>query len=100
MRIAIITENFLPKLDGVTRTLAMLLEYLQANDHQALLLGVGKEPAFTCPGLPGPGSPPLPPGDRRRWTSLCRNATITGGCSSHFHWLSERRCAGGCLCFG
>jgi len=39
MRIAIITENFLPKLDGVTRTLAMLLEYLQANGHQALLLG-------------------------------------------------------------
>lgn len=39
MRIAIITENFLPKLDGVTRTLARLLEYLQANGHQALLLG-------------------------------------------------------------
>jgi len=39
MRVAIITENFLPKLDGVTRTLAMLLEYLEANDHQALLLG-------------------------------------------------------------
>ena len=39
MQVAIITENFLPKLDGVTRTLAMLLEYLQANDHQALLLG-------------------------------------------------------------
>jgi len=39
MRIAIITENFLPKLDGVTRTLARLLEYLQENQHQALLLG-------------------------------------------------------------
>lgn len=39
MRVAIITENFLPKLDGVTRTLARLLEYLQANGHQALLLG-------------------------------------------------------------
>ena len=39
MRVAIITENFLPKLDGVTRTLAILLEYLQANGHQALLLG-------------------------------------------------------------
>lgn len=39
MRIAIITENFLPKLDGVTRTLAHLLEYLQANGHRALLLG-------------------------------------------------------------
>jgi glycosyltransferase involved in cell wall biosynthesis len=39
MRIAIITENFLPKLDGVTHTLARLLEYLQGNQHQALLLG-------------------------------------------------------------
>lgn len=39
MRIAIITENFLPKLDGVTRTLARLLEYLQISGHRALLLG-------------------------------------------------------------
>jgi glycosyltransferase involved in cell wall biosynthesis len=39
MRIAIITENFLPKMDGVTRTLGRLLEHLQANGHQALLLG-------------------------------------------------------------
>jgi glycosyltransferase involved in cell wall biosynthesis len=39
MRIAIITENFLPKLDGVTRTLARLLQHLQTQGHQALLLG-------------------------------------------------------------
>jgi glycosyltransferase involved in cell wall biosynthesis len=39
MRIAIITENFLPKLDGVTRTLARLLEHLQITGHQVLLLG-------------------------------------------------------------
>jgi glycosyltransferase involved in cell wall biosynthesis len=39
MRVAIITENFLPKLDGVTRTLTRLLEHLQTNGHQALLLG-------------------------------------------------------------
>lgn len=39
MRVAIITENFLPKLDGVTRTLARLLEYLQNQGHKALLLG-------------------------------------------------------------
>lgn len=39
MRVAIITENFLPKLDGVTRTLARLLEHLEANGDQALLLG-------------------------------------------------------------
>jgi glycosyltransferase involved in cell wall biosynthesis len=39
MRVAIIPENFLPKLDGVTRTLAMLLEHLHAGGHQVLLLG-------------------------------------------------------------
>ena len=39
MRVAIITENFLPKLDGVTRTLARLLEHLQMGGHRALLLG-------------------------------------------------------------
>ncbi len=39
MRVAIITENFLPKLDGVTRTLARLLEHLEVTGHQALLLG-------------------------------------------------------------
>jgi glycosyltransferase involved in cell wall biosynthesis len=39
MRVAIITENFLPKLDGVTRTLAKLLSHLEASGHRALLLG-------------------------------------------------------------
>jgi hypothetical protein len=39
LRIAIVTENFLPKIDGVTRTLAMLLEHLQAEGHEALVLG-------------------------------------------------------------
>ena len=39
MRVALITENFLPKLDGVTRTNAMLLEHLQAHDHQAIVFG-------------------------------------------------------------
>ncbi|SCV70491.1 BQ2448_1885 [Microbotryum intermedium] len=39
LRIAIVTENFLPKVDGVTRTLAMLLEHLQKEGHEALVLG-------------------------------------------------------------
>jgi glycosyltransferase involved in cell wall biosynthesis len=39
MRIAIITENFLPKVDGVTRTLARLLEHLSITDHEVILLG-------------------------------------------------------------
>ncbi|KAL8279033.1 hypothetical protein RQP46_008491 [Phenoliferia psychrophenolica] len=39
LRIAIISENFLPKVDGVTRTLAMLLEHLQLEGHTALVMG-------------------------------------------------------------
>ncbi len=39
MKVAIITENFLHKLDGVTRTLARLLEHLEGGGHEALLLG-------------------------------------------------------------
>ena len=66
MRVAIITENFLPKLDGVTRTLARLLEHLHANGHQALLLGpesgmvqyAGAEVIGTA-GLPLPFYPEL-----------------------------------------
>ncbi|WFD29309.1 hypothetical protein MSPP1_000317 [Malassezia sp. CBS 17886] len=33
------TENFLPKIDGVTRTLARLLEHLHDEGHEALVLG-------------------------------------------------------------
>ncbi len=66
MRIAIITENFLPKLDGVTRTLARLLEHLQSTGHEALLLGpdsgmdhyAGAELVGTA-GLPLPFYPEL-----------------------------------------
>ncbi len=66
MRVVIITENFLPKLDGVTRTLARLLEHLQASGHQALLLGpesgmvqyAGAEVVGTA-GLPLPFYPEL-----------------------------------------
>jgi len=66
MRVAIITENFLPKLDGVTHTLARLLEHLQATGHEALLLGpesgmeqyAGAELVGTA-GLPLPFYPEL-----------------------------------------
>jgi glycosyltransferase involved in cell wall biosynthesis len=66
MRVAIITENFLPKLDGVTRTLARLLEHLHMSGHQALLLGpesgmeqyAGAEVVGTA-GLPFPFYPEL-----------------------------------------
>ncbi|WWC66126.1 uncharacterized protein I206_100026 [Kwoniella pini CBS 10737] len=39
LRIVIVTENFLPKVDGVTRTLSRLLEHLQTQGHECILLG-------------------------------------------------------------
>ncbi|SNX81478.1 uncharacterized protein MEPE_00183 [Melanopsichium pennsylvanicum] len=39
LRVVIITENFLPKVDGVTRTLARLLEHLNNEGHEAMVLG-------------------------------------------------------------
>ena len=33
------TENFLPKIDGVTRTLARLLDHLRQQKHDALIIG-------------------------------------------------------------
>lgn len=39
LRVAFVTENFLPKIDGVTRTLARLLEHLHAEGNEALVLG-------------------------------------------------------------
>lgn len=45
MRVAVFAENFLPKLDGVTRTLAMLLEHLERRGHQTLLFAPVGAPA-------------------------------------------------------
>jgi glycosyltransferase involved in cell wall biosynthesis len=66
MRIALVTENFLPKLDGVTRTLAMLLEHLQRRGHAAMVLGPRGAPRryagariYGARGLPLPFYPEL-----------------------------------------
>src|SRR5262245_62021153 len=66
MRLAIVTENFLPKLDGVTRTLAMLLEYAQRQGHQAIVVGPEGAPEryadariVTARGVPLPMYPEL-----------------------------------------
>jgi glycosyltransferase involved in cell wall biosynthesis len=66
MRIALVTENFLPKLDGVTRTLAMLLEHIQLRGHRALVIGPEGAPRryagariFGARGLPLPFYPEL-----------------------------------------
>lgn len=66
MRVALVTENFLPKLDGVTRTLAMLLEHLERAGHRAIVLGPEGSPRryagariFCAPGMPIPFYPEL-----------------------------------------
>ncbi len=38
MKIAFITETFLPKIDGITNTLSYTLAHLHARNHQTLLL--------------------------------------------------------------
>ena len=48
MRLAIVTETFLPKMDGIARTLLQLLGFLEANHHQALLIAPGRGPAAAC----------------------------------------------------
>jgi phosphatidylinositol alpha 1,6-mannosyltransferase len=38
MRIALLTETFLPKIDGVVKSICHLLDHLEKRGHQALLL--------------------------------------------------------------
>lgn len=44
MRIALLTETFLPKIDGVVKSLCHLLDYLNAHGHQTILLAPGGSP--------------------------------------------------------
>ncbi|KAJ7624621.1 glycosyl transferase group 1 [Roridomyces roridus] len=59
LRVAIITENFLPKIDGVTLTLARLLEDLHTRGVETILLGPKSElkeyagcRLYGAPGIP------------------------------------------------
>ncbi|HEX6510704.1 MAG TPA: glycosyltransferase family 1 protein [Chloroflexota bacterium] len=45
MRLAIATETFVPKMDGIVRTLLQLLDYLASNGHQALVIAAGPGPS-------------------------------------------------------
>lgn len=58
MRIALFTETFLPKIDGVVNTLCRLLTYLEAQGHECLLFApsgappvFGKTPIVGIPGM-------------------------------------------------
>ncbi|HWE62669.1 MAG TPA: glycosyltransferase family 1 protein [Chloroflexota bacterium] len=44
MRVAIITESFLPRTDGVVRTVVEFLRYLRTHDQQALVFAAGPGP--------------------------------------------------------
>ena len=66
MRVAIITENFLPKRDGVTRTIDMLLEHLQMREQPAIVFAPEGSPkshrgarVISIPGVPIPIYPEL-----------------------------------------
>ncbi|MFN2231024.1 MAG: hypothetical protein ACK2VA_14710 [Anaerolineae bacterium] len=63
MRIALYTETFLPKYDGVTNTLCYLLEYLAERGHASIM--------FAPKGAPPPlrGNPDRGP-DRHQLSPL------------------------------
>jgi len=44
MRVAVVTETFVPKMDGIVRTLLQLLAYLRENGHEALVIAPGDGP--------------------------------------------------------
>ncbi len=61
MKIAIFTETFLPKIDGVVTVLCQALERLQEKGHQVLLFGPpGGPKEYAGAEIVGVGGPPLP----------------------------------------
>jgi phosphatidylinositol alpha 1,6-mannosyltransferase len=64
MRVAIVTESFLPQINGVTMSVLRLGEYLQGHGHQVLIVAPGSGPTswagadvVRVPSLPVPGYP-------------------------------------------
>lgn len=51
MRVAIVTESFLPRVNGVTRTVTALADHLRSRGHEALLVAAGDGP-FEYAGYP------------------------------------------------
>lgn len=61
LRIAIFTETFLPKIDGVVSILCLMLQRLQEQGHQAILFGPqGGPPTYAGAEIVGVDGLPLP----------------------------------------
>ncbi|PRX95453.1 glycosyltransferase family 4 protein [Allonocardiopsis opalescens] len=61
LRVAIVTESFLPQVNGVTNSVCRILDHLADNGHQAIVLAPGQGqdvyrgfPVLRLPGLPLP----------------------------------------------
>ncbi len=53
MRIALVTDAWMPQVNGVVTTLVELVAQLQALDHEVLVVHPGQFDTRPCPGYPG-----------------------------------------------
>jgi len=61
LRVAIFTETFLPKIDGIVTILCLLLQRLQEQEHNVILFGPPGGPSeYAGAEVVGVGGPPLP----------------------------------------
>ncbi len=61
MKIAVFTETFLPKVDGVVSILCLMLQRLNEKGHEVLVFGPpGGPPEYAGAEVVGVGGPPLP----------------------------------------